>query len=92
MSIETLRHALTHEIAMTCYLEENDDRTVIADINALLEAHQPTETLRDKFAAKAMQAFAAHSVANGYSHDSRDQTPYAQTAYEWADAMLEARK
>lgn len=43
-------------------------------------------TLRDYFAAKAMQGFAADPNTNG--------EPYliAKVAYDWADALLKARK
>ena len=43
-------------------------------------------TLRDYFAAKAMQGFAAY-IGPSMTFDSR-----AKTAYEWADAMLKARE
>ena len=42
-------------------------------------------TLRDYFAAKAMQGFAAY-IGPSMTFESR-----AQIAYEWADAMLKAR-
>jgi len=42
-------------------------------------------TLRDYFAAKAMQGFASH-LGPGVTFNSR-----AEIAYEWADAMLKAR-
>ena len=42
-------------------------------------------TLRDYFAAKAMQGFASN-LGPGAAFNSR-----AETAYEWADAMLKAR-
>ena len=42
-------------------------------------------TLRDYFAAKAMQGFASY-IGPSMTFDSR-----AKTAYEWADAMLKAR-
>ena len=44
-------------------------------------------SLRDYFAAKAMQGFAA---SNDIGWKSMNHI--AETAYEWADAMLEARK
>ena len=44
-------------------------------------------TLRDYFAAKALQGFAAAEENPGWK--SIDQV--AETAYEWADAMLRAR-
>ena len=42
-------------------------------------------TLRDYFAAKAMQGFASY-IGPSMTFESR-----AKTAYEWADAMLKAR-
>ena len=42
-------------------------------------------TLRDYFAAKAMQGFAAY-IGPSMTFESR-----AKIAYEWADAMLKAR-
>ena len=47
----------------------------------------PGMTLRDYFAAKAMQGFAA---SNDIGWKSMNHI--AETAYEWADAMLAARK
>ena len=50
--------------------------------------HQPQEgmTLRDYFAAKAMQAIIM-------STDDKDDmsAPITESAYKWADAMMEAR-
>ena len=43
-------------------------------------------TMRDFFATKAMQGFAAGNDAWTSVYQ------VAETAYEWADAMLEARK
>ena len=43
-------------------------------------------SLRDYFAAKAMQGFASH-IGPSMTFESR-----AKIAYEWADAMLKARK
>ena len=43
-------------------------------------------TLRDYFAAKAMQGFASN-LGPGYAFNSR-----AEIAYQWADAMLKARE
>jgi len=42
-------------------------------------------TLRDYFAAKAMQGFAAN-LGPGATFETR-----ANNAYQWADAMLKAR-
>lgn len=52
--------------------------------NAMLN---PGMTLRDYFAAKAMQGFAAADDVGWKSIDH-----IAETAYEWADAMLKARE
>jgi len=46
-------------------------------------------TLRDYFAAKAMQPVMAHS--GGYWNEERMER-YAVTAYLMADAMMEARE
>lgn len=43
-------------------------------------------TLRDYFAAKAMQGFASN-LGPGVTFNSR-----AEIAYQWADAMLKARE
>ena len=43
-------------------------------------------TLRDYFAAKAMQGFAAY-IGPSMTFESR-----AKMAYDWADAMLKARE
>ena len=56
-------------------------------------AHDPSThcfgmTLRDYFAAKAMQA---HTVGRGDFADSNKRT-IAECAYDMADAMLEVRK
>lgn len=47
----------------------------------------PGMTLRDYFAAKAMQGWAANSAGNGATSESA-----ARWAYEMADAMLKARE
>ena len=53
-----------------------------------LELSDPGMTLRDYFAGKAMQGFAADPTC-GF----QDGIPgMARLAYEWADAMLKARE
>ena len=47
-------------------------------------------TLRDYFAAKAMQGFAADPEANW--QDGTGLPGMAICAYQWADAMLKARE
>jgi hypothetical protein len=58
------------------------------NIPAFPRTQWPNETgmtLRDYFAAKAMQGFASY-IGPSMTFDSR-----AKIAYEWADAMLKAR-
>ena len=45
-------------------------------------------TLRDYFAAKAMQGFAAMSDVDGFS----SVEDMAKMSYKWADAMLKVRQ
>lgn len=45
-------------------------------------------TLRDYFAAKAMQGFAAMSDVDGFSSVEE----MAKMSYKWADAMLKVRE
>ena len=47
-------------------------------------------SLRDYFAAKAMQSLIAEGV--GFNSDPKQINPMCATAYEWADAMLNARE
>lgn len=49
-------------------------------------------TLRDYFAAKAMQGMLAAPLEDGESLRSDWQYAVAQSSYEMADAMLNARK
>ena len=48
--------------------------------------HAVSMTLRDYFAAKALQALLVNTENDGYMAD------YARVAYEYADAMLLARE
>jgi len=57
------------------------------DTGALVDQHGGM-TLRDYFAAKAMQGFAADP--NAWWADG--VAGMANSAYQWADAMMEARK
>jgi hypothetical protein len=54
------------------------------NLNVIFE--QQGMTLRDYFAAKAMQGFAAY-IGPSMAFESR-----AKVAYDWADAMLKARE
>jgi hypothetical protein len=59
--------------------------------SAAFEQHEYTGmTLRDYFAAKAMQGYAQYSAANSKSVFSDQQL--AEDAYLIADAMLKARQ
>jgi hypothetical protein len=59
--------------------------------SAAFEQHEYTGmTLRDYFAAKAMQGYAQYSAANSKSVFSDQQL--AEDAYLIADAMLKARE
>jgi len=49
-------------------------------------------TLRDYFAAKAMQGFISGSMADGTNFALGDEKTAAKFSYLMADAMLEARK
>ena len=55
-------------------------------LDDLKEPNTTGMTLRDYFAAKAMQGFASN-LGPGYTFNSR-----AEIAYQWADAMLKARE
>lgn len=49
-------------------------------------------TLRDYFAAKAMQALIAKGMDNTTMRNAKGVAPISTFSYEYADAMLEARK
>lgn len=68
------------------YLELRSDDEIRADIKELIQYEANKETLRDKFAAKAMQGILSASFGSVTADD------VAHTAYVYADAMLEARK
>jgi hypothetical protein len=55
-----------------------------------LGMHLSGMTLRDYFAAKAMQSFLNHLVEQGWYED--DLKLVAETSYRMADAMLKARE
>ncbi len=65
------------------------------DGNIAPELEVPGMTLRDYFAAKAMQAFARNACAlsiAGVEVHPTDHAHVAKVAYELADAMLKARE
>lgn len=49
-------------------------------------------SLRDYFAAKAMQAMIGNTDKDGMSRGSNGVSKFAKYAYEYADAMLKARE
>jgi hypothetical protein len=51
----------------------------------------PGMDLRDYFAAKAMQGLAAHVTGPSAKHGESPPKSHARVAYEYADAMMEAR-
>jgi hypothetical protein len=57
-----------------------------------LELTDPGMTLRDYFAAKAMQVVLAPNPATGQSPHVTDLRSIAEDAYLMADAMLKARQ
>lgn len=59
----------------------------IKNLPAFPHEHRPGMTLRDYFAAKAMQAMLAHPE----SSDTAEPERFAYAAYTMADAMLKAR-
>jgi hypothetical protein len=94
MSMSALKEALDGPMgAVDAYLEVHDEKDVRADIRDLLLSSHATRTLRDDFAAAALQAYlsrdAVHTILG-----KKEATPaeYAQCAYAWADAMLKARE
>ena len=60
--------------------------TVLAEDMSHTSLTHPDMTLRDYFAAKAMQGMLAHPQSGNWSNDQ-----IAKDSYEIADAMLKAR-
>lgn len=75
------------------YIPEQQSETVKGEIDRLKQA-QDGMTLRDYFAAKALQAFigtAPSATSFGVNHPETNLN-YAKASYAMADAMLEAHK
>ncbi len=72
--------------------EENkiDDGGPAFPLGSTCEEWMNGMTLRDYFAAKAMQGFNREMVAYGWWHEILDES--AGMAYQIADAMLRARQ
>jgi hypothetical protein len=61
--------------------------TVVVDKEGGVKEHHRGITVRDYFAAKAMQAY-----LSGHDRDSFTFTEWALTSYAMADAMMVARE
>ena len=71
---------------------------IVIDLASSVE-YQTGMTLRDYFAAKAMNQIIKQSYALAKDCDEEDDFsftatmfPFAKEAYQWADAMLKARE
>lgn len=75
---------------LDAWLETKNEAEVREAIKKLIS---PEETLRDKFAAKAMQGMLAYPGCEmrGSHHNNNTKEGVAIMAYEYADAMLAAR-
>lgn len=85
-----LRAALDGEKGTLFTLLESHTEGEIRE--AILSLESPQETLRDKFAARAMQAAltAGHDEGMRIHEGWRDE--FARESYRYADAMLKARE
>lgn len=86
MSTELLEALNGPNGAVDAWLETHSEREVRTAIRALMA---PEETLRDKFAAKAMQSLCAMAATG--AHTIEDNKHMAIQAYAMADAMLSQR-
>lgn len=69
------------------YLKSRNESDIRAEILALIKNKGGIEKLRDKFAVAALQGLLAVAA-----HDRPAPEQVADSAYEFADAMLKARK
>lgn len=63
---------------------------VVANEHGMFQTRDEGMTMRDYFAAKAMQSLIIEGV--GYNSDPGQILAMTLTAFDWADAMLKARK
>jgi len=68
------------------YLKSRNESDIRSEILALIKNKGGIEKLRDKFAVAALQGLLAEA------HDRPAPDSVADSAYEFADAMLKARK
>lgn len=70
-----------------------DSTSLIQSAETLEEINQKTPTLRDQFAIAALQGLIAHSSENQpiFNTPGEAFSYYAKGAYDYADAMMEAR-
>lgn len=61
---------------------------VFTEVHGLASVEQDGMTMRDYFAAKAMQGM----LANQHPYQASDEHMFARDAYVLADAMLKARE
>lgn len=59
--------------------------------NNVLQYQEEGMTLRDYFAAKAMQGLITGAMSDGSKHEQEAIEPISAIAYQFADAMIKAR-
>ena len=71
------------------FLGKEHDKDLIREyVEPVSEQPEQTETLRDRFAMAALSAVLSVSIGNGWL----DKYKLSKLSYEYADAMMEARK
>jgi hypothetical protein len=70
----------------------SEEIPVTESIVRFVKGDEPGMTLRDYFAAKAMQALIAKGMDNTQNRNKAGVPVIAGFAYEYADAMLKARE
>ena len=77
-------------------MKNNDGGPAFSCVDGVANIYQPGMSLRDYFAAKAMQAIIAKKPCAKYNsfseRDISDDMAVAYGAYFYADAMLKARE
>jgi hypothetical protein len=74
-----------------CDAQHTNLRDALPQIAAMLAPPVTEETLRDRFAAKAMQAMVTKSSGQDSIGGAKGVPLIAKYAYEFADAMLDVR-
>lgn len=97
-TLAELKLALTSKSRMDDYLEIESTENIILAIKSLVEESAGSETLRDKFAAKAMQALLSDSISISKIKEMATESGLEETeivakcAYQFSDGMLKARE